>query len=487
MSQKLEEIKQQVMINIAMANITDYEKAYNMALEAGLNEADAAGIAAAVIQYEESNAFDARELSKVDFRKYGNDLLIVSGIDNITKALIAKAGFKIRPDDNSMIVYCYLDHTYGIEFELIAPAKMLENGEVEIGSRNPEITLKFGLDSFAGRVEAYPGGAKVAKDVVEKIKTIINEHDISDSIHSIRLIEGLDWLRVPGYPDDMVVCFMKKDQEPEGIVCRIEDADKDNKRLKMTILQEPAGSYDKHIGDVIDAVINITEFGQYRIYSYFDNRDNENENDKTRILDVTDFLVRTAKYQCTFKTHKLYKLNAIVRVMDTSSKLITEIEVPSYYCSKCDRYYILESDYRDIQKNGYICCRVDSYESLANPDYGYFGKLNEKSILMNYGYNVDKRKELTEKERHEILSFMIDNNIIKKSKAIEYINWFITISKNHSNRQDAITKWKKDIAYLQEYTKSETSDYSRSIKKSVKRIKLIGHKDYVQSTIDDYL
>ncbi len=487
--EKLDSTIKQVMFKLAINNITDYDEVLKYAFEAGLPEVHAKMLAEAVGKYETEHIFNARELSKVDFRKYGNNLLIVSYIDKVTQALIIKAGFKMRPDDNSMIVYCYIDHIYGIRFEYIASAKTSENGEIIIGLRDKELSLKLNLDSFDGKVEAYPGEGKVSKDMIEKIQKLAADIKVSDSIDKSRMISELDELRIPGYPDDVIVCFTKDSQELEDVICRIEDLDKDGKEFKVKILNEPSGSYGKHVGDVIDASLVKMENGNYRLYSYFKNDSSINIDKSsgvnTRILSAADFIIRTTNYQCTNKNHELIRINAIVRVMNSSG--VIEVELPAYYCRKCDRYYILESDYSQLKTYGYICCRVDTFESLMNPDYNYFGKLNEKSILMNYGYSVEKKKELSEEERHEILSFMIDNNILKKNKIIDYLNWFININKKQSNKQNAITKWKKDIEFIQAHQKVEENVYAKSIKVPIRRIKLMEHNDYVQTSIEDFL
>lgn len=147
----------------------------------------------------------------------------------------------------------------------------------------------------------------------------------------------------------------------------------------------------------------------------------------------------------------------------------------------------MEGYYSQLKSFGYICCRIDKYESLKHPDYNYFGKLNEKSILMNYGYSVEKRKELSEEERRNILAFMMDNKIIRKSKIIDYLKWFISINKNQENKQNAISKWDKDIKYVYEYRIGESDRYTKDYKQVIRRVKLQNPNQYVQTSIEDFL
>ncbi|MBO6275018.1 MAG: hypothetical protein J6M91_05715 [Methanobrevibacter sp.] len=327
LEEKNVQISKQVMIELAEKDITDYDEVMKVALDYGLSKEQAEALAETVRRYEEEHVFNARELSKVDFRKYCNNLLIVSGIDNVTKALIVKAGFKLKPNDNSMIVMCYIDHVYGARFYLIAPASRNEIGEIEIGERNNELSLELCLDSFDGKVEEYPGGAKVSKDMIEKIQKIANDKKVSDGVEESRNIIGLDYLRVPGYPDDVVVYFSKSDTEYENVVCRIEDYDKNLRKFKVKILKEPVGTYGKHMGDIIEARLIITQNGQHRIYSYF-NQDSSNQ-ENVKVLKPTDFLVRTSDYQCTFKNHELVQVTVVVNVLNPNE--IIEAEFPAYY------------------------------------------------------------------------------------------------------------------------------------------------------------
>ena len=212
-------------------------------------------------------------------------------------------------------------------------------------------------------------------------------------------------------------------------------------------------------------------YSQYYLIERFKNDYNKSGDDQVRVLDVADFLVRTTVLQCTLNEHELVRINAIIQVKNNIGT--TEVEVPAYYCAKCNRYYILERYYRQVKKYGYICCRVDEYESLIKSTNSIYGKLNERSILMNYGYTVDKKVGLSDKQRQDILSFMIDNNIIKKNKIINYLEWFITLNKEQPFKQDAVIKWKRDIKYVQSHEKVAYSVYAKSIIAPINKIKII--------------
>ena len=189
---------------------------------------------------------------------------------------------------------------------------------------------------------------------------------------------------------------------------------------------------------------------------------NEKKKNVNKVLKAADFLVRTTNYQCTNRTHDLVRINAIVRVMKRDE--IIEVELPAYYCEICNRYYILENDYNQLKRYGYICCRIDTFESLINPNNNPFGGLKDKSLLMNYGYRVDKKTGLSEKQRQDILSFMIDNGIITKSEIINHLTFLVSMNKKKTRNYDAVQKWKNDIRFVQNHEKVKSNVYTQSIK-----------------------
>jgi len=82
-----------------------------------------------------------------------------------------------------------------------------------------------------------------------------------------------------------------------------------------------------------------------------------------------------------------------------------------------------------------------------DPNYG----LQEKSILKEYGYNVDSKEDLSDNERRNILSFIIENEILSPERIVGYLEWFIRRSGNRRNMEDAVEKWERDVSYVRSY------------------------------------
>ena len=185
------------------------------------------------------------------------------------------------------------------------------------------------------------------------------------------------------------------------------------------------------------------------------------------LLDVADFLVRSTYYGCTNNKHKLIRINAAVKVKSKNN--IYEVIIPAAYCEKCNRYYILEAHYNVLKKYGYICCRIDTFESLQKVAGNMFSTFQEKSILSWYGYNVKQQDDLSDDERHRILDFIIGNHIQTSYEVINRLEQNIALRKNNPLMIYAIEKWEKDIEYIRKNQKAAGLVKVNSIKVPVKK------------------
>lgn len=181
----------------------------------------------------------------------------------------------------------------------------------------------------------------------------------------------------------------------------------------------------------------------------------KNEKNESKI-DIRDFIVRTTLNRCAYSNHITTPVNALVYIMNQGN--IKKYSFPGIYCARCGKYYIYEHIYQEMKRKGYICCKVIKLSDLTKYEEdeknNHFATWQDKSILNLYGYTVDKNKNLTNKERHQILAFIIENNILSTQKVANYLQGFITLRKNNKNMASAIGKWKDDINYVLNYKKT---------------------------------
>lgn len=89
-------------------------------------------------------------------------------------------------------------------------------------------------------------------------------------------------------------------------------------------------------------------------------------------------------------------------------------------------------------------------EEKSNGKVAY-DKLRKESIIHLFGYNVGQIDNLSSQQRHKILACLMDRDIIKKYRIMEYLQYFINLNKAKENRFEAICKWTEDLNWVREY------------------------------------
>ena len=90
---------------------------------------------------------------------------------------------------------------------------------------------------------------------------IVKGYKASDAVLEIRAIQES---RAPGYPDDVVVFFIKEGYRNEGIWCRTVGTDSARHLIQMRMLNEPNAPFGKHMGDIIDVTLYQMDNGELK-------------------------------------------------------------------------------------------------------------------------------------------------------------------------------------------------------------------------------
>ena len=205
----------------------------------------------------------AKNLDTVSFRDMDNKFLLVKDIDRKTRMIIEKSGFRIRPDDNAMLVFGYIDQEAGISFELLCAACVYDDGEVSLEPTNKTTSFKFRYGSFEGDVVPFTNLSQLVP-FHDKAQMIVKGYKAPDAVLEIRAIQELDPSRAPGYPDDIVVFFIKEGYRNEGIWCRTVGTDPARHLIQMRMLNEPNAPFGKHMGDIIDVTLYQMDNGELK-------------------------------------------------------------------------------------------------------------------------------------------------------------------------------------------------------------------------------
>ena len=201
----------------------------------------------------------AENHDEIGFREMDNKFLLVTDIDSKTKMIIKRSGYRIRSDDNAMLVFGYIDQEAGISFELLCAACVYDDGDVSLEPINKSTSFKFRYGSFQGNLIPFNNYDQLFP-YQDRAMKIVERYAVSDEIREIRAIEDLDSSRAPGFPDDLAVFFIKEDGY-ERIWCRTMGIDRERKVVQMKMLNEPYSAFGKHIGDIVDVTLIRTKNG----------------------------------------------------------------------------------------------------------------------------------------------------------------------------------------------------------------------------------
>ncbi len=111
----------------------------------------------------------ARNHDEISFRDMAGKFLLVKDIDLKTRLTIISAGFKIREDDNAMLVFGYIDYEMGMSYELLCAAYVYEDGEVSLGPANHTTSFKFRYGSFQGDMVSFTNMDQLYRKIKLKI------------------------------------------------------------------------------------------------------------------------------------------------------------------------------------------------------------------------------------------------------------------------------------------------------------------------------
>ena len=174
------------------------------------------------------------------------------------------------------------------------------------------------------------------------------------------------------------------------------------------------------------------------------------EKDKiTKEFSFKDFLTKVHVFHCTAGGHKLKDIRCRVRVMAKSGQ-ISVYTIPGAYCETCDKYYILEDDYKRLKQKGVLICKVVEKEYWISPKKQNLN-LNEESLLHMMDYNVNAQTGLTKKQRWGILEMIVDEEVLTVTEIRSHLNWLIRRNRNNHNFDLARSKWQEDSNHLAEY------------------------------------
>lgn len=172
---------------------------------------------------------------------------------------------------------------------------------------------------------------------------------------------------------------------------------------------------------------------------------------EVREISHTQFITRVNVFKCTNAKHKVIDVHCSIDVMNHNGDIYS-CKVPGGYCKECDRYFILEEDYRKLKEKGILMCKVVEQDFWIKQekqiDYTSF---KQESVLRLMGYNVNVLDNLTEIQRQKILMLIVDEGVLSVAEIRSYLQWLINRGNKTPRLKNACLKWEADSEFIKQY------------------------------------
>lgn len=170
-------------------------------------------------------------------------------------------------------------------------------------------------------------------------------------------------------------------------------------------------------------------------------------------IEFTDVLVVSSSMYCKTKEHNIVPYRGIMNIL--VGDIIEEYVIYVGYCKVCETYTVFKSDYNKMLKKGKPLCVVYNYEDVpigkVHSEFAY----KSQSVLASRGYNVQANSDLSESERQGILKDSLDKNLVQMHDLLDFLNWLVRTREPLPKYKNAISRWKKDIEFVEGYKKDE--------------------------------
>ncbi len=112
--------------------------------------------------------------------------------------------------------------------------------------------------------------------------------------------------------------------------------------------------------------------------------------------------------------------------------------------------FLLEYSLFELYRNQYGVL-IGNFKMITNGIFDGEYDLALESPLRLSGYNVSQKDDFSAEERHYILARIIHDRIMNKNEVIRYLGYFIRMNGARYGNELAVSKWKNDLAFVQEY------------------------------------
>lgn len=171
-------------------------------------------------------------------------------------------------------------------------------------------------------------------------------------------------------------------------------------------------------------------------------------------LDICSVVILKNTLKCS-SNHDVVDVIAKIPTLDSFGN-VSYVRVSASYCRTCKRYTILKEDFDKID-NILLCNVIDETQNSVPNDNAEnnFELEQNKSLLAQYGYNVQTKKDISKEQRHIILASIIEAQILSKRGVIDHLTTLIERGSKIEKWKLATSKWKEDRDYINSYNLGE--------------------------------
>ena len=215
----------------------------------------------------------------------------------------------------------------------------------------------------------------------------------------------------------------------------------DNELLNEELLQYKCPSCGKIFA--IDCDINDFDFENTNITL------NKSKYSTIPEIDIYSLIVLSNTLKCS-SNHNTKDILAKIPVLDEKGQIFYVARNASY-CPTCNRFTMLKEDFDGIR--GIVTCKVidetqQSHTNLYNND---FDSEQSKSVLTQYGYNVQTKNNISKEQRQIVLASIIEAQIMSRREIMDHISILIERGSKIKSWNLATQKWKEDREYIASY------------------------------------
>lgn len=158
--------------------------------------------------------------------------------------------------------------------------------------------------------------------------------------------------------------------------------------------------------------------------------------------------IHRGKIICDSNGHDVISVTAEVPVGSTGET----VEININYCLTCDRCFINNTVYEWYRNNGLLpAIRLARVKQDGTYPSEYETELAEESPLHLLGYNVSRQDDYSDEYRQHLLGEIMDCGVLSKHQIENYLSLFIQTNSSRENMKLAVSKWKKDLEFVEFY------------------------------------